>query len=449
MKRTTNLGAIRWASVIVAAALAGCGGVPPGESEDIAASRAALEAGAWTATGAMATPRATHTATLLPDGSVLVAGSGAGAPSSSTVEIYDPVAGTWRTAAPLLQGRAWHSATLVTTPAGPRVLVAGGQGGVANDVLATAELYDPATDTWTSAAPMSGARSTHTATRLTDGRVLVAGGGPNEGAIYDPTTDTWQKTASMNVPPHLHVAALLPSGHVLVAGTDMPSFLAASAEEYDPTTNVWTPVGPLAEGRNSATATRLQDGTILVAGGFFEMPPFTRQSAEIYDPAAHAFTKIVPMVLPRGEHATALLPDGSVLLAGGQQVNHGMLADAERYDPATHAFAATAPLSVPRAMHTLTVLGDGSALAAGGSDGKGFLTGAEIYRLSPGSPAVSGAGSSASSSSSGRPAADPLPWMDNSNCAYAGPAGGAGGLGAALLLLGVGASVRRQRRSGR
>jgi hypothetical protein len=183
----------------------------------------------------MGTRRAVQTATLMPDGKVLVTG-GVDLPTGGPVtsaELYDPTTETWSATGSMGTPRAGHTATLL--PDGG-VIVAGG------GFTASVELYDPATGTWSATGSMGTPRQTHTATLLRDGRVLVAGGWQFAGSggllasaeLYNPATGTWTATASMDTP-HAGTATLLPDGKVLVQdGTPDESISDFAAELYDP-----------------------------------------------------------------------------------------------------------------------------------------------------------------------------------------------------------------------
>ena len=192
--------------------------------------------GTWTAAGSPAIARNMHTATLLPNGKVLVTGGApdaAGYSSLSSAEVYDPVAGTWTTTASMSFARQAHSTTLL--PDG-RVLAAGGFSD--GYFISSAEIYDPATAIWTATGSLGITRGIHTATLLPDGKVLVAGGNHNSlyeptaaqssAELYDPATGIWTPTGSLNAARSTHTATLLPSGKVLVAGgyyvTTRPGF---------------------------------------------------------------------------------------------------------------------------------------------------------------------------------------------------------------------------------
>jgi hypothetical protein len=236
----------------------------------------------------MRTPRSFHTATLLPDGRVLVVG---GVETSSDVsgevltsaELYDPGTDAWAPAPPLSAARAKHDAILL---ANQHVLVFGGTQGVgyskATDALRSAELYDPTTQTWTPAASMEYARILPTGLLLPDGRVLVVGDeGSNEqtSEIFDPANGQWSSIANPSVGRADAVAVQLRSGNVLVAG----GIGESSVQAFDWHQDAWSSAGDLSSIRASATATVLPDGQVLVAGGFGSRSmPWA--STELYDP---------------------------------------------------------------------------------------------------------------------------------------------------------------------
>jgi len=330
--------------------------------------------GSCTSTGSLQTGRNGHTATLLPSGKVLVVGGanwvqGDQGSLASNAETYDPTSGTWtRIAGPINQPYG-HSATVLQNG---KVLVASGN---------TAELYDPAVDatasppqnvgaSWTYTGNLNSFRAGHSAIRLTDGRVLVAGGynynqsglfGVNSAELYDPSTGTWSYTANPSTVRAGHTATLLANGKVLVAGgTDgsHPPNPLSSAELYDPATGTWTSTGILSTARRSLTATLLLNGKVLVTG-----TEGTDNSAEQYDPTTGTWSNVGSLTIALSGKTAARLPNGKVLVTGtiscdSEECQFG----AELYDPATETWTAT---SGPSSVGALTPLLNGKVLSYG------------------------------------------------------------------------------------
>ncbi len=303
----------------------------------------------WTATGSMASARKQHTATLLTDGRVLVTGGLTTGSALATAEIYNPAAGTWSSAGAFSSGfaRMQHSATRMNDG---RVLVAGGNDTTTFVPTATVEIYDPTTNTW-SAGPVlpGGNRFDHAAVLLQDGRVMLFGGsfnsnsGFNSTLIYDPVANSWTNGAAMGAARNQPTATVLADGRVLVVGGGpLPASPSPSAERYDPVANTWTGAGSLATPVYGLTATLLANGRVLAAGGANGVNASTViNTTALYDPTSNAWTTAKPMLSSRYTHTGSLLADGSVILVGGKTNPNSSLNTSEAYFPELTLFSVT------------------------------------------------------------------------------------------------------------
>jgi len=360
----------------------------------------AQSAGTFAATGSMTVPRSQHSATLLPDGRVLIAG-GASSDASilASAEIYDPATATFRATGSLGAARRMHTATLLPDA---RVLLVGGYG--AGAALASAELFDPATGTFSPTGSLGAPRGGHTAILLPTGKVLIIGGyGWNTypdiamAELYDPATGTFAAAGAYVGRDGCDFCApsvALSDGTVLFPGQH-------PAQLYDPAGDAFSPIAMMLH--EQSTAALLMNGQVLFAGG----APIGRiADAELYNPATHAFVSTASMASPRVWHTLTLLPTGMVLAAGGETDKctgsactfAGSLATAELYDPDAGAFVATGSMTTARETQTATLLRDGTVLIAGGVSygGIGIFGGtfasAELYSpsvLLPGPQIVS------------------------------------------------------------
>jgi Galactose oxidase, central domain len=345
------------------------------------------------ATGDMGTKRAGHTATLLQDGKVLIAGGFNNADVLATAEVFDPAARTFTAVGAMTTARFSHTATLL--PNGT-VLVTGGSpsladlsGGNNSDDLSTAELFDPATGTFTTTAEMSKPRAQHTATLLANGKVLVAGGTPgNLAELFDPATGAFTATGALIVGGRWGcTATLLHNGTVLIAGGRdsegvFDAFPLNDAELFNPATETFTATGVMTQFRYEHAATLLNNGKVLLTGGFNGTPV---QDAELFDPTTLSFSRTGIMGTPRAKHTAILLDGGNVLVAGGFSfVAPGSFSNAEVFDPSTKMFTPTGRMGVARFLHTATRLKEGFVLITGGQSNinipEVFASSAELYK---------------------------------------------------------------------
>ena len=317
----------------------------------------------------------------------IVATSLADAAVSGTATV-ETVAKRFSTPIPMMEDRSMSTATLLENG---DVLITGGT----NDDwwtfgLTTAEIFDHVTGTFRTTGSMAAGRDGHTAVRLKDGKVLIAGGGAEwwfsnaSAEIFDPATEKFAAAGKMNYARSGHTATMLADGKVLIAGgVDWDAFvMAAAAEIYDPATGIFSKTGSMAEPRWWHTATLLPDGRVWFSGGtarrstnVYDYDVVVRDSTEIYDPATGTFALAENMGGQHDGHATALLADGRILITGGRSFTDYLDPRAYTYQDDAHVVASPSWIVVPlasrmntmRAWHTSTVLQNGQVLVVGGS----------------------------------------------------------------------------------
>lgn len=329
----------------------------------------------FVATGYMPSGHSEHTATLLANGKVLIAGGWL--PTSSAAAIYDPATGTFARADNMTIPRVGHTATRL--PSG-KVLIAGGSTFAPPYLdpmpVTSAELYDPTTGTFTATGSMNDARWLHTATLLPSGKVLITGGGWGAGPgyagrinlsaeLYDPGSGTFSRTGNMSITRWWHAAALLSNGKVLITGGVN---LTWPADLYDPAKGTFAATNPEPP-ITQHTATVLPDGQVLLVGAtsLFDLTPTT----QVYDPASATFGTISGPAGAGANHSATLLPNGEVLLVSGTGSNGASL-----YDPVSKSFLfLSGPPQPPTFFfygplhyNTGTLLQNGRVLIAGGFD---------------------------------------------------------------------------------
>ncbi|MGB8681290.1 MAG: kelch repeat-containing protein [Candidatus Binatus sp.] len=356
---------------------------------------------------AMTTPRANAAAIRLRDGRVLICGGTATGQIGgvlSSAELYDPVARTFTPTGSMTVPRTGQTITMLSDG---RVLLTGGDKNAGyRSQLASAEIYDPSTGTFSATGSMSTPREGHTATLLRDGQVLVAGGSPNgiqttgSAEVYDPASGTFNRTGHLHQPRVAHVAALLGTGQVLIAGGGrggMPGGYISydTAETYDPATGRFTTVfAHMKSDRVGAAAVRLNDGRVLIVGGksgkvivgmrtLASMAPLN--TAEIYDPELGTFIRTGDMSAPHYLATATTLDNGNVLVVGGWTIRGPIVVgmrDAEVFMPETNVFSHVGQTNVARLTNTATLLNDGEVLIAGGLADKALVT-ASVEFYSP------------------------------------------------------------------
>ncbi len=327
--------------------------------------------------------RAGHSATLLPDGTVLVAGGQKRPVVLSRSEIYNPASNAFARSGPLKQARKDHTATILGDG---KVLVAGGDDGQA--VTATGEVFDPASGLFGPVGGLAVPRTFHTATLLKSGSVLIAGGSSGIGSPLSPldTVELFIPSKHkfsvglflMLVARAMHTATAIDHGKaVLIAGgVNLQGGVESSAELYDASSGLFIATGnSMQSARYGHTATRLKNGTVLIAGGLDQNNNLL-DSADIYDPKTGTFTATGPMTYPRAFHAASILKDGRVVITGGIAANQqdpNFNRHAEIYDPATKTFSGAfvtipALTNEPRNFLTASLLQNGKVLLAGGTE---------------------------------------------------------------------------------
>jgi hypothetical protein len=322
--------------------------------------------------GVMAEQRAGHTATLLPNGNVLITGGFKKAADGwsqtyfSSAELYDPAKHSFSATGSMTYRRCGHTATLLKNGL---VLIAGGVADMG--VLSSAELYNPAAGTFIPINSMRARRCDFTATLLADGRVLMCGGGSRDALataeIFNPSTKLFTATGEMTAPRLAHTASLLPDGDVLITGGSSRRYVVlATAELYTPATGEFHGVGDMEQPRYKHAAAGIEGGPVLILGGSTKDDwRGTLSAMERYDPAQRTFSRVPNLLHARFKMPQAVvnLRNGTVLVAGGDST-------LELVDPSTGESRIVASLGTPRYYGTATVLQNGEVLIAGGYDNK-------------------------------------------------------------------------------
>ena len=307
--------------------------------------------GTWSSTADLTVIQGQNTATKLQDGRVLVVGQDRF--GHMAAEIYDPASATWTRQANPIRQRYGFTATPL--PDG-RVLIVGGDAFGSN----TSEAFDPSSGTWTATANLNGPRVNGRVAALADGRVLLAGGARppsvdplQDAEIYDPANDTWTVTGSMVVALPWFTMATLQDGTVLASGGGYDNI---TSEVYDPIAGTWSQSGDVAGANQGFTLTVLADGRAFAVGG--------TGTHHLYDPVSRTWRVTAAPGVTAPYTTSTLVQNGTVLLAG---TDYCCSASSAVFDPSSETWQLTGNMvQRPRQHHSAVLLNDGTVLSVGG-----------------------------------------------------------------------------------
>ncbi len=353
------------------------------------------------------------------------AGADGAKPAASDLDIEGTLAPKFHSAGNLNVARGSHAS--VTLDDGRILIVGGVAGGTKGDLVAEAELYDPATGSFTMVSSLSGANGymkrgsvtvrtfLTTATKLDDGTVLICGGYGVErktffglgsekldtlesAFLFNPADNTFKRVGDMKYPRHSHTATLLDDGRVLIAGGYNDSFwksdkTQAPFEVYDPAKREFSKIGSIfsrfkmQDPRMNHTATPLAGGSaVLFAGGahyeggglFGLIKPKLKMNTGGELVAGNKSARTGELSEPRLDHAAMALGADAALIAGGRDLTTGLTAGVELYETSTNAFRTVGWLQTPRA-HPQIAWSRDEALIIGGHAGYGETAWVEVF----------------------------------------------------------------------
>ncbi|RKG99025.1 PKD domain-containing protein [Corallococcus carmarthensis] len=327
----------------------------------------------WDLTASLTQRRFGASLIPLPSGKILVfGGSVSSNPILGTAELYDPATATWSSAGTM--GTSHYNPAVTLLPSG-KVMVTGGFATYpATTPLRAVDFYDPATNTWTAGPQMAFARGAHTATLLPSGKVLVVGGVSTGDSVanrvvelYDPATNSWVPVASLVYARSNHRAVLLPSGKVLILGAGLPS------ELYDPSNNTWSGASGMTT-RTFTDAFLQPSGKVVLVDGTL---------VATYDPVLNVQTTLGSFTYERPSSSLVQLTSGKLLLAGGSST---VGLTTEVFDLATGTSAFSTSMASSRYLMATTVLPNGKVLFVGGWDPGTSMSVSAVLVYTPATP---------------------------------------------------------------
>jgi N-acetylneuraminic acid mutarotase len=322
----------------------------------------------------MSAPGTGQVAVQLHDGRVLVLGGEDvtdGFPVATT-QLFDPVTNTWSYGPDMSVGRIGATATTLRNG---QVLVAGGLGPKL-DALNSAELLDPSSMRWRQTTPLSQTRFSQSATLLPNGKVLLVGGIVNgsissSALFFDPGSERWLQAPPTHYRHAQQTALVLAGDRILMAGG------YGKPEIYDPARQAWQPILTTSF-RSHPVVIELHNGAVLIASGVGARSHDLR-SARVYDPSSGKWLHAGSLHTARNQASGAVLPNGTVLVAGGEQVTVHVLRSAEIFDPARRTWSETTSMRVPRDAAVAVPLPDGTVMVCGGMNLSGVVSSCEVY----------------------------------------------------------------------
>lgn len=301
-----------------------------------------------TTSGQMTVPRSSQTVTALEDGTTLIAGGWSNGGPLASAEIFDPNTNTSAPTGSMATARWLHVAVALSDG---RVMAVGGED-AEGETLRSVEIYDPATEQWAAASSTAQAHYNPNAVGLSDGRVLVARGTTE---IYDVGLDQWTPSALPAGLGSVNQVVVLPDGRVFAIGGGYPDSPAAL---FDPATNTWTGVGSSRVA--SPNAAVLGDGRVLLHRYTTEGWPDT----EIFDPASGSWSLVANPTIGRSRTHMVSLVDGRVALLGGQY-DYSYTNTVEAFDSASETWKFMARLDDDHDFGATASLADGRVVVAG------------------------------------------------------------------------------------